>query len=207
MEGLNYEFICHHPFPAMHALALDFTSFLSYERTAPGHYPIDNQVEDILDQASVILQRAMIFSDVQFLFSPGHIGFAVVAIALGCSASGLICEDLLDYVCNRFARKTMVERDCFLNVVGRVIRMLYGTRMMDLTPPDRTTCHVVAHRAEEMKRVLRKVSTLRMDLLRRSASWAPAASGRKRSRLELDFTPPRKRPMKVSAKVTPLRHY
>jgi hypothetical protein len=205
MEGLNYEFRCHHPYSAMHALALDFTTFMSKHSDADSA-SVDDQVEELLERASAIVQRASIFSDVHFLFAPGHIGFAVIAIALGGAADGCISDRLHQYLRNRFSRKPRAELDDFLNIVSRIVKTLYRCPLMDLSATDRPTRQVVAQRAEVMKRALGRVASLRLHLHHRRGSSGPGTS-RKRSRVELDFTPPRKRLTRVSAKVTPVCHH
>jgi hypothetical protein len=205
MEGLNYEFRLHHPYSAMHALALDFTTFTSKHNNDADSATVDDQVEELLERASAIVQRASIFSDVHFLFAPGHIGFAVVAIALGGAEDGCISDDLHQYLCDRFSRKPRSELDDFLNIVSRIVRTLYRCQLMDLASTDRPTRQVVAQRAEVMKLALGRVASLRLHLHHRRTSLGPGSS-RKRSRVELDFTPPRRRLTRVSAKVTPVGH-
>ena len=209
MEGLNYQFRCHHPFSAMQALALDYYDFLCDQDDEA--VPVADFLvpEDILDRACAITERAMIFSDVALLFAPGHIGFASVAIALGCTIGeeGGIGEDLMLYLENRFSRKSKEELTRFVDSVNRVIRTLCACPLMDLMIHSSTlqfTNDLAAQRAEETKRVLTKFANIRHHLLRRSASWSSSWYTRKRSRVEVEFTPPRQILPRKSARVTPI---
>ena len=206
MEGLNYQFRCHHPFSAMNALALDFTNFIAErkgDKMARGVL-CDDGVNNLLERASGIVQRSMVFSDAQFLFAPGHIAFAVIAIALGSVnyKDGCISLELKEYLIDRFARKSIEELDRFIDTVESVIHALYSCDMMDLAPMDSTMSKCVAKRAENMKRVLSAISSLRSRLTPRLLGdhrW-----NRKRSRDACEITPPRKRHYRGCAKVTPI---
>lgn len=208
MEGLNYQFRCHHPFSAMQALALDYYDFLCDQDSAV--QVADFLVpEDILDRACAIAHRATIFSDVPFLFAPGHIGFACVSISLGCTVGeeGGIGEDLMRYLENRFSSKSKEHLNRFVNSVNRVIRTLCACPLMDLMIHSRSsqfTNKLAAQRAEETKRVLAKFANLRHHLLRRNTTWTSPWYTRKRSRVELEFTPPRQILARKSARVTPI---
>lgn len=208
MEGINYQFRCHHPHSAMRALALDFTNFVEMrDEGGLQSGPYDNShVNELLERATAIVQRSMVFSDAQFLFAPGHVGFAVVAIALGSAVGedGSIGDDLHQYLLDRFARKPREDLQAFLDKVSQIVRMLHRCEMMDLAPVGNNPSRLVARRAEEMKRVLGKISSLRICVRRRS-SWEPSRRV-KRSRFEPDFTPPRKRMSRTCAKVTPVGH-
>ena len=212
MEGTNYEFKCHHPFSAMHALAIDYSNFSSKRG-------VFVDVDDILERASAVVQRALVFSDANFMFAPGHIGFAAVAIALGSTqgVDGFIGDGLKTYLLDRFARKARSELDNFEAAVSRIIQCLFQCKHMDLAPEGTVDVKhsVVAQRAEDMKLVLRKVSNIRMHLFHRQQSSSTTAilisPTRKRSWAEQEFCPPRgtKRiygQMMISAKVTPIGH-
>ena len=217
MKGLNYQFRCHHPYSALHALAVDYTSFASEQedrKRAPSPSDVSTQLfcehertEDIMERASAVVQRAIIFSDVSFLYAPGHIGFAAVAVALGSATGedGYIGDNLMRYLEDRFSRKTPEELQQFECTISRVIRTLYQCPLMDLAPAEsvESTTQLMAQRAEEMKQVLGRVANLRHQLLRQGSSWA--WQPRKRSRLELEFTPPRQKLRRKSlARVTPV---
>jgi hypothetical protein len=217
MKGLNYQFQCHHPFSAMHALALDYSNFLTQKRymdrnrlhcNSRSSSPADLVAEELLERASAVVQRALIFSDISFLFPPGQVGFAAVAIALGSATGddGYIGDNLMLYLKNRFARKTQEELDNFVQTVGCVIQTLYKCPLMDLaaTESRKYVCQVMAERAEDMKRVLGKVANIRYRMLRQSSCYGSTWQPRKRSRLELEFTPPRKKLLRSSARVTPV---
>ncbi len=204
MEGTNYEFKCHHPFSAMHALAIDYTNFFAKKGVF-----ID--ADDVLERASAVVQRALVFSDANFLFAPGHVGFAAVAIALGATPanSGSIGDGLKTYLLDRFACKAQSELDDFEAAVSRIIECLFRCKHMDLTST--VNVHEVAQRAEEMKLLLHKVSSIRMHLFCRPQP-VPISPTRKRSWAEEEeFHPPRGNNKRmysqgVSAKVTPVCH-
>ena len=98
MEGINYEMQCHHPYTAIRVLAKEMALFLSdyeeerdhcdtiqHDETAsPRHVHDFDEVErqrNLFEDAIAVAQNALLFSDVPFLFSPGPIAFASIAIA------------------------------------------------------------------------------------------------------------------------------
>jgi len=165
----------------MHALALDF-----------GSYQNEDDDEVALEKASAIVQRALIFSDIHFQFAPGHVGFAVMAIALGSKKE--LNEEICDYLEDRFESKPQEDLEDFVETVNRIILCLVSNPLMDLADDDcKSARFLMAQRAENMKRVLGLVAEMRCP-------W----ESRKRSRVEMDFTPPRRTRPRYSARVTPI---
>jgi len=226
MEGLNYEFRCHHPNPTIHMLANDVACFLSEnkglnfclderdqtesynkgDRSPTSIVDYREYAEDLLHRAMDVVQRSVVFSDALFLYPPGHTAFAIIAIAMeSVDKNGYFGDEMQEYLVSRFPLKTEEEVLDFSRQVSRIIQMLVQCPWMDLQPTAGRAQQIVAQRAEELRRVLGEVSHLR--LLRKIDSKPAAARDRKRSPLELDFTPPRRRVYKKMAKVTPIGHY
>lgn len=107
MEGLNYQMRCHHPHAAIRVLAKEMSRFLSgyssdseeRESRDPcedaivesetdasprqvSHFVSEETRERRLYEKSIqVAENALLCSDVSFLFSPGPIAFAAVAVA------------------------------------------------------------------------------------------------------------------------------
>jgi len=207
MEGLNYQFRCHHPDPATRALSSEIFEFLSskqYTGDRPGECFASET--ELLEKAFEITRRVLVFSDAPFLFPPGHIAFAIVAFALkSVDSTGRMKQLMHDFLRSRFPDKSVEERRDFSDHVHKVVRELLACPYMQVNPvasmshtADNNIKVVTQKCSEELRGVLKKVGSLR--LLRRMylqsarAGACSFSSSRKRSRTELsDFTPPRKR--------------
>eukprot|EP00978_Attheya_sp_CCMP212_P014965 scaffold38423_cov51-Attheya_sp.AAC.6 len=80
LAGLNFELICCHPFRASKALACDLTRFFKKHDETP-ELDWNRIMEDIHCRARTIYATASIASDIPFLFPPGQIAFASLAVA------------------------------------------------------------------------------------------------------------------------------
>jgi len=80
LAGLNFELMCCHPFRASKALACDLTRFFKKHDETP-ELDWNRIMEDIHRRARTIYATASISSDIPFLFPPGQIAFASLAVA------------------------------------------------------------------------------------------------------------------------------
>lgn len=211
MEGLNYEFRCHHVGSTIDILFSDSLLSCTPDKSrARGDLSPRASVEYRDEKAFLwrkaldIAQRALIFSDAHFLFNPCHTAFAVTAIAIGSvTVEGNMSGKLQKYVAKLFPTKTKAELDDFSQSVGDIIHMLVNCPSLDLRPGCGHASEIIIERAEELRRVLGEVATIRLlRKMKRFQSW-PCKS-RKRSRFELDFTPPRQLQTRKYAKITPI---
>jgi hypothetical protein len=231
MEGINYQFRVHHPDTAIRVLATDLSTFLavegkgalmldlddgrnpseSYSRdgyaSPRGTFDAEEQADEYLDIAFDIWQRAIVFSDVPFMFAPGQIGFGIVAIAAGLvDSNGCMGDAMQEYLIARMPLKTEDEILLFSRQVNRIIQTLQSSPLMDLQHNGQQVKHVVAQRAEELRTVFSKASSLRM-MREMNNSPLTARVCSKRTRGDVDFTPPRERCYRKLAKVTPTGQY
>jgi hypothetical protein len=226
MEGVNYEFRCHHPENAIRVLATDLSSFLSDSKYAffgfdgrdpseshnPGHcsprstFDCEEQADEYLEVAFDIWQRAIVFSDVPFMFAPGQVGFAVVTIAAGLvDRDGCMCEAMQKYLVTRLPLKTEEEILHFSRQVNQIIQTLEDSPLMDLRESRTQSKHVVSQRAETLRAVFSTAANMRLT---RQMNCNPSMTRiRKRSNAEIDFTPSRDRCFRKLAKVTPTGQY
>lgn len=201
MEGLNYEFCCHHTSTVIRDIVSELPASSSLDERNPagelreGRSPRatpDFIYEDefLLQRALDVAKRALIFTDAPFLFSPVHTSFAVIAIAsASVTPKGDMGKDLQDFLATWFPCKTKNELRRFSRCVREIICMLVDSPTMDLRPTYGRASEIVAQRGEELHRVIGLVSTLRM--LRRMKRCNAKRPIKKRSAVEVDFTPPR----------------
>lgn len=199
MEGLNYEFICHHPAPTMERLATDLSVFLMKEEEL--HEVDDNIVppsspratvdyskeysDELLERAFEIERRSLIFSDVSFLFAPNEIAYAIMALVLrSVNADGCVGDTMRAFLKEHVAG---AEQARMIENVNRIVRMLWKSPLMDLNKPDGTHGReIVTKRAEELREVLGKVANIR---LLRSMYQPRAPLSRKRNRSVAEHEP------------------
>jgi hypothetical protein len=226
MEGLNYEFFCHHPENAIRVLATDLSSFLSESENScfqfdgrdptesdnRGHcsprttFDCEEQAYEYLDVAFDIWQRAIVFSDVPFMFAPGQIGFAVVTIAAGLVGSdGCMDDAMQEYLVHRLPLKTEEEIISFSRQVNRIIQALEDSPLMDLRGSSTPSKNVVSQRAETLRTVFSKAAEMRRT---REMNRNPSMTRiRKRRSADVDFRPSQERCHMKLAKVTPTGQY
>jgi hypothetical protein len=226
MEGVNYEFLCHHPENAIRVLATDLSSFLSQSKDSffgldvrdpseshnQGHcsptstFDCEEQADEYLEVAFDIWQRAIVFSDIPFMFAPGQIGFAVVTIAAGLvDSDGGMSDAMQDYLVTRLPLKTVDEILHFSRQVNQIIQILEGSPLMDLRESRIQSRDVVSQRAETLRAVFSTAANMRLT---RQMNYNPSISRiHKRPIADIDFTPPRDRCNRKLAKVTPTGQY
>jgi hypothetical protein len=227
LEGLNYELRCFNASSAVQNLATDLSAYRAKKagahsgRLQRGGYscPVDfsprclrdyssydREGEDVARRARQVAERALIFSDAVFLFAPGHIAFAITAIVTGCvTKDGFIVGLMSGYLSSLFPPNSNKERFDFLQTIRRVVKMLVDCPMMDLQPTNGRAPQIVAHRAEELRRVFQEVARVRFEYKRKA--YIVQSISYKRTCYEIDFAPPRSNNKRKMARVTPVNRY
>ena len=123
LEGLDYRLRSHHPYGAIKVLAADIVSYLRSSeqflrkcygygspRTVFGGFPSEEGLDSLGERALAVAQSALVYSDANFLFQPGKIAFAAVAIALeGRSYDNRLGSSMRHYLRMRFPQKSAEE--------------------------------------------------------------------------------------------------
>lgn len=232
LEGLDYRLRCHHPYGAIKVLAADIVAYLrnSQElltkcyghgspRTVFGGFPSDGQLDSLWDRALAVAQSALVYSDVSFLFQPGKIAFAAVAIALEgrLYGGGRLGCSMRHYLRMRFPQKSSDELSQFEFEVTEIIRQIESCPAIDLSRfsgvSGRRSSRTTEIQANEVRRVFSLVARLRKLQNVASSTVAgkekrsnPIQVKRKRGRADCHFLssqPPRKY---KAARVTPIQN-
>lgn len=209
MEGLNYEFICHHPHAALQDISTDLAEYLSKEQELERRGDVSPRssadyrteyADELLERGTEVQQRALIFSDAPFLFAPDCTAYAVMALVLqSVDEGGCMGQAMQDYLASRFPDKSVADLACLASQVNQVIQFLLDCPLMDLQPAT-TTKDAVTERAEALREVLGKLANVR---LLKEARFEPTRfCTRKRSRMDTldEYTPSKGR---RSTRVTP----
>jgi hypothetical protein len=229
MEGLNYEFRCYHAGEVIETIFANISIQSLHSsvetgsrgdvspRSARDHCEHDDNYscetynkDHLLQKALDVSKSAEIFTDLPFLSSPRAIAFAIAAIVTGayCSEGYWISFKLAKLYLHLFPEKSEEESSMFLHTVQSVIRTLLQCPYLNLQSNNRSDTDFVVKRAEELRRAMGEVASIRLlrklrnshSLSRPTPMVRPSTimtdpSGwvdppRKRSRLEMDFTPP-----------------
>mmetsp|Transcript_2497 Transcript_2497/g.3964 ORF Transcript_2497/g.3964 Transcript_2497/m.3964 type:complete len:233 (+) Transcript_2497:1024-1722(+) len=186
MDGVNYQMICYHPYNAIRVLAGEVEKFLSRgddtrnftfehrressESSSPRNV-FDIRGEDceengIQERAFMVAQNALLFSDLPFVYPPGQIAFAAVAMSIRekHDTHGLPLT-LRTYLRDRFVSKTEEELLSFEDQVSAIVEKLVDSPVMDMKmiamSKNVVVCdRIVAEQANELRRVFYKVSNL-----------------------------------------------
>lgn len=113
------------------SVACDFSPFLPRPDTFTG-------LDTLCERALSIAQSALVYSDINFLFPPGQIAFATVALALDSHAYS--CEDdsprlgtrMREYMSARFSAKSEEEISEYEQEVSKIIATLENCSSIDL---------------------------------------------------------------------------
>ena len=214
LEGLDYHLRCHHPYGAIKVLAADVTRYLStlegqyykidrnmrncYSFESPRSiegFVVEERISSVCERAIAIAQGALVYSDINFLFPPGQIAFATVAISLeGISYGGRLGSLMRGYLRDRFPKKPEEELRQFEMDVTSIICNLYSCEALDLNKfisgSSRCKRKLVQNRAAEINRVFAILANIR----KRKGSDTFASSKKsdwKRVRTEDDYSSPR----------------
>ena len=195
LQGCDGFLRCHHPYGACKVLASDVSNYLMSEPTqefpleveggiqaspksvvydypaavSPSPQAFDHNLSTLSERALSLAQWALVYSDVNFLFPPGQIAFAAVAVALDGQGYGTrLGEGMRQYLEMRFRNKTLEELDEFEGQVGKIISLLEDCSSIDLAKfsPNWQYCldgAVDEHQAAELHRVFYKASHLRSE--------------------------------------------
>ena len=194
LQGCDGFLRCHHPYGACKMLASDVSNYLMSEPTqefvlegeggiesspksvvydypaavSPTHREHDANLSTLAERSLSLAQWALVYSDVNFLFPPGQIAFAAVAVALDGQGHGTrLGEGMRQYLEMRFRNKTLEELDEFEGQVGKIISLLEDCSAIDLGKFSPNWQYyldgaaVDEHQAAELHRVFYKASQLR----------------------------------------------
>jgi len=216
MEGVNYEFMCHHPDDMIEDLLGDIIDFMGEQRhfslstdfrdpcetrncdsprgvESTGCYRPDDMMENVMDAVN----QTLIFSDAPFLFSPEAIAYAISCIETGSfHPNGHMGDDMQSYLITRHPFKSEEEILDFTREVAGVISCLIKCPDLDLVPGKHRT-NVIAQRAEDLRQVLVKVADLRL-FYQMSQVDRTRSSSRKRRRT-YGYTPGHRPPSTEAA--------
>ena len=128
-------------------------------------------LESLCDRAIAVAQSALVYSDVSFLFAPGKIAFAAVAIAL--EDFDHYCQlgpCMIEYLRMRFPQKKDAELADFGFEVSRIINAIarapgIDIKMFSIRPTGGRSMAMQMH-AMEVRRVFSLVSRIR-DCIKR----------------------------------------
>jgi hypothetical protein len=181
MEGINYEFICHHSDTVLHDVALDLLDMTNQAKNLDGsdtserlmlssNLSIFNEESlsiEILDHFLELARRAHIFSDVSFLFSPLEIGYAIAAVCLeSYDDKGHIGELMQDYLVTRYPLRSEDELLDMWRKIQSIKTVFTENSFMDIKTgiltSNSTRKHISTERLSEVRKVMTKVEGLRL---------------------------------------------
>lgn len=178
LAGLDFRLRCHHPYGAIRVLAGEIATSLSehiaYRKDGYGsHSPRGindfygrSRLDTLCERALAVAQAALVYSDVNFLFPPGKIAFAAVAIALeGKVRGGCLGYMMRNYLRLRFPQKSSEELDSFEADVIDIVYEIEACPEIDLskflsTSPRRSSS-TAQYQALEVRRVFSVASYFR----------------------------------------------
>lgn len=208
MEGINYEMRCHHPFGAVRVLTGEVANFLSKLRKSQNRSPRSPLGHcDLRERSLTVAQNALLFSDAPFLFPPGQIAFASVAMCMQGDGDCLgLPRTLRAYLRTRFTTKTEEELHNFEDQVSAIVDRLADSPVIHVGALSLSRSAIfcddeVARQADELRRVFFKVSGIRS-----SQTTSPRSIVRGKRKFVSDYTisPVGRDCIKV-AKVTPTK--
>jgi hypothetical protein len=221
LEGNDYRLRCHHPYGAIKVLSSDIrfffrrqaqmnAEFYGYRHGYNPGYP-DELLDTLFDRALAVAQSALVYSDVNFLFQPGKVAFAAIAIALeGRCFGGRLGSSMRNYLRVRFPQKTVEELYEFESEVSRIISSIESCPAIDLNTfsafPQRCRSSAIQIQAAEVRRVFSLAARLRGLRKTKENVQTRVQNSRKRIRVEQNhFTEPQNKYFKA-ARVTPIQY-
>lgn len=130
----------------------------------------------LCERALSVAQSALVYSDVHFLFPPGQIAFAAVAVALDGFGYGVkLGGGMRDYLAMRFRNKSIEELSEFEGQVGKIVSLWENCSSIDLNK-FAPTWHfgrddgVAERQASELRRVFHVASHFRMSKMSSATS-------------------------------------
>ena len=182
MFGLDYMLRCFHTSSALQNLIPDFLTFQCERESIPISVRKEGRY---VRKGLEVARRALVFSDAPFLYTPCHTAFAITCmVSRSVTEEGTMGDDIQAFLVKVFPHKTKGELLSFTRTVHDIIKYLIDCPLMDLRPvPADRVEELVAHRAEEIRRVLGIAAKFRKTCV-------PTERQLKRMRYEPDFTPP-----------------
>jgi hypothetical protein len=222
MEGLNYEMICYHPDTIMEDLASGLANFVTKggvsdlpssshcpqrtysPLTTAGDYSLEYS-EELLERGLETVQRALVFSDIPFLFAPVHFAFASMAVGVGSVGheDAPLGEVMRDYIESRVPFESTKERVEFIQQVTAAIKGMKSCPLMNistLSSGKQASRQLVTKQAEELHRVLGKVANIRFSKRELQSNRRPSSLKRSRG------VKPNSTPQRKLFRVTPHTH-
>lgn len=219
MEGVNYQFMCHHPDDMIQDLLADTADFMGEQkhlnlsldsvdqvdvRSCDSPRGVDSSIhtyekpDDMFENVMDAVNQTLVFCDAPFICSPESIAYAIICIETGSfHPGGHMGDDMQSYLITRYPFKSEDEILDFSRQVGRAIACLLECKDLDLVPGKSRPGPVIAQRAEELRRVLVQVADLR--LLYQLDRYGGCAHSRKwKRRRQYDYCP-RYRPTAATA--------
>lgn len=191
LAGLDFRLRCHHPYGAIRVLAGEIAASVSqhfaccqpklhndgygfHSPRGANDFVADNRLETLCERALAIAQAALVYSDVNFLFPPGKIAFATVAIALeGKVRGGSLGFMMRNYLRRRFPQKSAEELGAFEKDVIDIAHEIEACSEIDLSrffsPCQRRFSSTAHHQALEIRRVFSVAAYFRGKVLARQA--------------------------------------
>jgi hypothetical protein len=123
--------------------------------------------EYLRQQAIDLAQQANIFSDIPFLYAPCEIAFAIAAIVTGAYTTDNNCKigsKLVHQYMDMYPEKSPDELNTIASTLRDIILNLKSCPNFDFCPSyhGSSTTSVATERAEELRRVISEVATLRL---------------------------------------------
>jgi len=202
MEGLNYEFRCHHPIAILRDLVTNVLTSLPKEfkydgRENSGRPSSSTNTDYVSKQkpwfetAVQVAGIALVHTNITFLFAPDVIAFSIFVFVTKVVVEShesihIMKSRIEDILASRSCHRSEESRTEFSRNVNAVILTLLRCPYMEpmYRTPSLNTVTSEQH-AQELCAVLRKVSTIRQEVSRKKNN-NPDVS-RKRSRQETDF--------------------
>jgi hypothetical protein len=113
-----------------------------YEQQHDDHDDHHIGLDTLCERALSVAQTALVYSDINFLFPPGQIAFAAVALALDGHTSpstttnntcnNRLGEKMREYLCARFSQKSSKELSEYEKQVSKIITNLENCPAIDL---------------------------------------------------------------------------
>jgi len=146
LAGVDYRLRCHLPYGAIGVITSEVTSCFmgdmtetvkdpSYGYNSPRGVSLHtaDRFTTLHERSIAVAQSALVYSDVNFMFPPGKIAFAAVAIALeGKGFDGSLGHRMQKYLRFRFPQKSMKELCDFASEISRIIDKIGESPSVDL---------------------------------------------------------------------------
>lgn len=160
---------------------------------ASGSHHNKQGLSTLCERALSVAQSALVYSDVNFLFPPGQVAFAAVAVAFdGYGFGTKLGGGMRDYLAMRFRNKSVQERSNFELQVGKIVAMWEQCPSIDLKrfAPSWHSCQdaddvddvaLEGKQVSELRHVFRTASQLRMQQAAAGIQASSAAASTRES--------------------------